>query len=157
MDADDLDLDLDELLDEVEEKFCRHVSVASSARGHADTREEVRQKRHTRSATKPTVQKNSISEDIDALLEDLLDDQQHRDTAQLKREQIPAEKKPSSQSGGRRCCPVFIGGSSLTNGVGTATTKRCGKPFILPSLVITDSTSVCVCVCVCIWTGHVTS
>ncbi|KAG7454890.1 hypothetical protein JOB18_013959 [Solea senegalensis] len=124
MDADDLDLDLDELLDEVEEKFCRHVSVASSARGHADTREEVRQKRHTRSATKPTVQKNSISEDIDALLEDLLDDQQHRDTAQLKREQIPAEKKPSSQSGGRRCCPVFIGGSSLTNGVGTATTKR---------------------------------
>ncbi|XP_058503269.1 cilia- and flagella-associated protein 418 isoform X3 [Solea solea] len=121
MDADDLDLDLDldKLLDEVEEKFCRHVSVASSARGHADTREEVGQKRHTRS-----VQKNSISEDIDALLEDLLDDQQHRDTAQPKREQIPGEKKPLSQSGWRRCCPVFIGGSSLTNGVGTATTKR---------------------------------
>lgn len=24
-----------------------------------------------------------------------------------------------------RCCPVFVGGSSVTNGVGTATSKRC--------------------------------
>uniref|UniRef100_A0A8C6T558 Cilia- and flagella-associated protein 418 n=1 Tax=Neogobius melanostomus TaxID=47308 RepID=A0A8C6T558_9GOBI len=33
-------------------------------------------------------------------------------------------KKVSGHSGGRKCCPVFIGGSSVQTGIGTATSKR---------------------------------
>ncbi|XP_028281839.1 cilia- and flagella-associated protein 418 [Parambassis ranga] len=127
--ADD-DNDLDELLDEVEKKFCRNVSVASPAR--ADSAEagqcgkymDVQKKQ---SATKSEQPMSSISEDIDALLEELQEedccDPSQSKTKELTKEHH-VEKKLPSQSGGRRCCPVFVGGSSVTNGVGTATSKR---------------------------------
>lgn len=127
--ADDDD-DLDELLDEIEKKFCRNVSVASSAR--ADSNEAGKhgkdndgQRKH--SAAKPEKPISSITEDIDALLEELLEED-YSDSTKPKTEHFPkgpqVEKKLSSQSGGRKCCPVFVGGSSVTNGVGTATSKR---------------------------------
>ncbi|XP_067456518.1 cilia- and flagella-associated protein 418 isoform X1 [Thunnus thynnus] len=126
--ADDDD-DLDELLDEIEKKFCRNVSVASSAR--ADSNEAGKhgkdndgQRKH--SAAKPEKPISSITEDIDALLEELLEED-YSDSTKPKTEHFPkgpqVEKKLSSQSGGRKCCPVFVGGSSVTNGVGTATSK----------------------------------
>lgn len=127
--ADDDD-DLDELLDEIEKKFCRNVSVASSAR--ADSNEAGKhgkdndgQRKH--SAAKPEKPISSITEDIDALLEELLEED-YSDSTKPKTEHFPkgpqVEKKLSSQSGGRKCCPVFVGGSSVTNGVGTAASKR---------------------------------
>ncbi|KAM9353777.1 cilia- and flagella-associated protein 418 [Symphorus nematophorus] len=128
MDSDDDDLD--ELLDEVEKKFCRNVSVASSARvGSSEAgkcgKDNVGQRNH--SATKPEQPISSITEDIDALLEELLEEDDS-ESPQLKTEQFPkgtqVEKKLSSHSGGRKCCPVFVGGSSVANGVGTATSKR---------------------------------
>ncbi|XP_051261384.1 cilia- and flagella-associated protein 418 [Dicentrarchus labrax] len=113
--------DLDELLDEVEKKFCSNVSVASSDRG--DSNEAGKRG----SATKPEESVSSVTEDIDAFLEELLEED-YSDSPQIKTEQSPkgtqVEKKLSSQSGGRKCCPVFVGGSSVTNGVGTATSKR---------------------------------
>ncbi|XP_039974062.1 protein C8orf37 homolog [Xiphias gladius] len=127
MDDDD---DLDELLDEVEKKFCRDVSVASSARGvssEAGKRGKTTDGPRKHSATKPEEPVRSITEDIDALLEELLEEDRGN-SPQPKSEPFPkgpqVEKKPSSQSGGRKCCPVFLGGSSVTNGVGTATSKR---------------------------------
>uniref|UniRef100_A0A096MBZ7 Cilia- and flagella-associated protein 418 n=1 Tax=Poecilia formosa TaxID=48698 RepID=A0A096MBZ7_POEFO len=112
--------DLDELLDEVEKKFCSKASAASS--GVRRSKDENKQ--FDLSPDKP--HKSSVSEDIDALLEELLEDD-YDSSPQSKvglcfLEQ--AEKKLSSQSAGRKCCPVFIGGSSVTNGVGTATSKR---------------------------------
>ncbi|KAF3692432.1 Protein C8orf37 -like protein [Channa argus] len=127
MDDDD---DLDELLDEVEKTFCRNVSVASSARGDSIEAGKCRkdndgQRNH--STTKPEQPINSITEDIDALLEELLEDD-HEITLPPKTEDFTkapqVQRKLSSQSGGRKCCPVFVGGSSVTNGVGTATSKR---------------------------------
>ncbi|XP_022617774.1 protein C8orf37 homolog [Seriola dumerili] len=127
MDDDD---DLDELLDEVEKKFCRNVTVASTARGEPREagkcgKETDGQKKHN--ATNPGEPISSITEDIDALLEELLEED-NIDSPQSKSDQFPkgpqVEKKPSSQSGGRKCCPVFVGGSSVANGVGTATSKR---------------------------------
>ncbi|XP_023249406.1 protein C8orf37 homolog isoform X1 [Seriola lalandi dorsalis] len=124
------DDDLDELLDEVEKKFCRNVSVASTARGEPREagkcgKETDGQKKHN--ATKPREPISSITEDIDALLEELLEED-NIDSPQSKSDQFPkgpqVEKKPSSQFGGRKCCPVFVGGSSVANGVGTATSKR---------------------------------
>uniref|UniRef100_A0A3Q3GEQ6 Cilia- and flagella-associated protein 418 n=1 Tax=Kryptolebias marmoratus TaxID=37003 RepID=A0A3Q3GEQ6_KRYMA len=126
------DDDLDQLLDEVEKKFCRNVSVASSARRDAGESEKSReeksgQKKH--SSIKPEQPISSVSEDIDALLEEFLEDD-YSDPSQSKFQTEPfpkgpqVEKKLSAPSGGRKCCPVFIGGSSVTNGVGTATSKR---------------------------------
>ncbi|XP_074510536.1 cilia- and flagella-associated protein 418 [Sebastes fasciatus] len=127
---DEDDLDLDELLDEVEQKFCRNVSVASSARedpSEAGKRGKDNEGRRQHSATKPEQPISSVSDDIDALLEELFEEDD-TDSPQLKTEQsskgTQVEKKLSSQSGGRKCCPVFVGGSSVTNGVGTATSKR---------------------------------
>ncbi|XP_060905501.1 cilia- and flagella-associated protein 418 [Labrus mixtus] len=126
------DDDLDELLDEVEKKFCRNVAVTSPAlvttseAGKCGKKEE--DGRRKQSATKPAQPISSISEDIDALLEELLEDD-FPDRPQQKTDQFPKatqeEKKASSQGGGRKCCPVFVGGSSAPNGVGTATSKRC--------------------------------
>ncbi|XP_078108166.1 cilia- and flagella-associated protein 418 isoform X1 [Sander vitreus] len=122
--------DLDELLDEVEKKFCRNVSVAPTA--CVDQREAGKSGRDNEghrkhSATKPDQPVSSVADDIDALLEELLEED-FSDSPQLKTEAYPkgtqAEKKLPSQSGGRKCCPVFVGGSSVTNGVGTATSKR---------------------------------
>ncbi|XP_039475635.1 protein C8orf37 homolog isoform X2 [Oreochromis aureus] len=125
------DEDLDQLLDEVEKKFCRNVSIASSAaRTNSNVvgkheKDKDGQKKH--GATKPKGSVNSVTEDIDALLEEL----QEEDCShfpQPKAEQFPkgphVEKTLPSQSGGRKCCPVFIGGSSVANGVGTAASKR---------------------------------
>ncbi|KAM4567789.1 cilia- and flagella-associated protein 418 [Fundulus diaphanus] len=117
------DDDLDELLDEVEKKFCSKVSAAGSDKKCY----EEENKQGERSAGKQEEPKRSVSEDIDALLEELLEDD-YSSSSQSKGEQFSkreeAEKKLSSQSAGRKCCPVFIGGSSVANGVGTATSKR---------------------------------
>ncbi|XP_038566316.1 protein C8orf37 homolog isoform X1 [Micropterus salmoides] len=124
------DEDLDELLDEVEKKFCSNVSVASSARvdsSDAGKRGKDNEGQRKHRATKPKQPISSVSEDIDALLEELLEED-YSDSPQVKTEQFPKgtqdKKKLSSQSGGRKCYPVFVGGSSVTNGVGTATSKR---------------------------------
>ncbi|KAG7999289.1 Protein C8orf37-like protein, partial [Nibea albiflora] len=122
--------DLDELLDEVEKKFCSNVSVASAGRAGSSGdgkcgKDGAGRSKH--SATKHKAPISSVTEDVDAFLEEL-DCEGCGDSPQLKTEHFPkgtrAEKKPSSQSGGRKCCPVFVGGSSVTNGVGTATSKR---------------------------------
>ncbi|XP_074540023.1 cilia- and flagella-associated protein 418 [Halichoeres trimaculatus] len=124
------DDDLDELLDEIERKFCRNVSVTPSARGESNEagnrgKDDNVERKH--SASKPAQPISSISEDIDALLEELLDDD-CSDSPQTKTEEFPKAthggKKVPSLSGGRKCCPVFVGGSSVPNGVGTATSKR---------------------------------
>ncbi|TKS82686.1 Protein C8orf37 -like protein [Collichthys lucidus] len=119
--------DLDELLDEVEKKFCSNVSVVSSARVGSSGAGRCGEDPQTRSATKHKAPVSSVTEDVDAFLEELLEED-CSESSQLKTERFPkgtrAEKKPSSQSGGRKCCPVFLGGSSVTNGVGTVTSKR---------------------------------
>ncbi|KAM9309968.1 cilia- and flagella-associated protein 418 [Pholidichthys leucotaenia] len=125
------DDDLDELLDEVEKKFCRNISVASSNdptnRSGAGKYEKARDGQKKRSGIKSGQPLSSVTEDIDAFLEELLEEDDCS-FSQQKTDQFHkgsrVEKKPSSQSGGRRCCPVYIGGSAVTNGVGTSTTPR---------------------------------
>ncbi|KAL6109849.1 cfap418 [Pungitius sinensis] len=124
----DEDVDLDELLDEVEQKFFGNVSVSSLARGDPRDagecgKDNAGERKHRTTGPEPPA--SSTTDDIDVLLEELLED----DFPQLKREAFPEghsveEKKPSAQSGGRKCCPVFVGGSSVPSGVGTATSKR---------------------------------
>ncbi|RVE63070.1 hypothetical protein OJAV_G00163170 [Oryzias javanicus] len=123
------DDDLDKLLDEVEKKFCYNVSVESKdAPNSSQTGANVNDQQGKNSIVKLKRSESDISEEIDALLEELLDD---KDTysSQLKTEQknskeTQVDKKLSGQTGRRKCCPVFVGGSSVTNGVGTATSRR---------------------------------
>ncbi|KAF6734036.1 C8orf37-like protein [Oryzias melastigma] len=123
------DDDLDKLLDEVEKKFCCNVSVESSdAPNSSQTGANVNDGRGKNSIAKLNRSERDISEDIDALLEELLEDKDPY-SPQLKTEQkcpkeTQVEKKLSTQTGRRKCCPVFVGGSAVTNGVGTATSKR---------------------------------
>lgn len=122
--------DLDELLDEVEKKFCRNVSTTSSAL--TGSSQDARLEKETggerkHSVTQPEQHISSDTEDIDALLDELLEED-YSDSPQPKSELLPkglkAEKKPAAQSGGRKCCPVFVGGSAVTHGVGTALSNR---------------------------------
>ncbi|XP_023144150.1 cilia- and flagella-associated protein 418 isoform X2 [Amphiprion ocellaris] len=75
------------------------------------------------SVPKPKQPISSVSEDIDALLEELREEDP-RPKTELCPKGSQVEKKLPPQSAGRKCCPVYVGGSSVTNGVGTATSKR---------------------------------
>ncbi|KAF7647606.1 hypothetical protein LDENG_00169660 [Lucifuga dentata] len=120
--------DLDQLLDEVEKKFCRDVSVAASS--HADVNkagklEKDDDGKKKRSAAKPDHLTSSDAEDIDAFLDELLEEDHNKSqpTTDCHHKCPQAEKKASFQPGGKKCCPVYLGGSSVTNGLGTTMSK----------------------------------
>ncbi|XP_068179177.1 cilia- and flagella-associated protein 418 [Antennarius striatus] len=123
------DDDLDQLLDEVERKFCSNVTVEPPSRGSGSRPGMCAKSTDGRknSATKTDQPISSLSEDLDTLLDELLEED-YSDSPQQKTERVPpgtkVKKNMSSQSGGRKCCPVFTGGSAVMNGVGTATSKR---------------------------------
>nr|XP_061788999.1 cilia- and flagella-associated protein 418-like [Nerophis lumbriciformis] len=112
--------DLDELLDEVEKKFCRNISVsydkAASPNKEIKSGKDSDGRRNVGCGQKT----KSITEDIDALLEEFKEEEQKN---------IPPTKlsigdQIHCQHGGRKCCPVYLGGSALAKGIGTATSKR---------------------------------
>ncbi|XP_042160579.1 protein C8orf37 homolog [Oncorhynchus tshawytscha] len=117
--------DLDELLDEVETKFCRNVSLTPQLQAPSDLStagkcltQTGKERKHCTTDDTP---RKTDSEDIDALLEDILDDD--FDSLALNTGQLPKMTKTLPQST-RKCCPVFLGGSSIANGVGTAVSQR---------------------------------
>ncbi|XP_028327108.1 cilia- and flagella-associated protein 418 [Gouania willdenowi] len=122
------DDDLDDLLDEVEKTFCRNVCVRGESSA-VDKPTKVTDGQRTHSASKHKELKSSITDDIDALLDEFMDED-YCDTSQTKITQFSdgthekKKKNHSSDAGGRKCCPVFLGGSSLINGIGTSTSKR---------------------------------
>uniref|UniRef100_A0A8C5AM81 Cilia- and flagella-associated protein 418 n=1 Tax=Gadus morhua TaxID=8049 RepID=A0A8C5AM81_GADMO len=113
-----MDDDLDELLDEVEKKFFYSDSTRSESRTDStNTPKYPREKDN----------KRSDPEDIDALLEELLDEDYDGSTP-VETEPIPkgskVEGKSLSQSEDKKCRPVFLGGTSIPNGVGTLLSQR---------------------------------
>ncbi|KAJ8288374.1 hypothetical protein COCON_G00010330 [Conger conger] len=116
--------DLDELLDEVELKFCRNVSVTSpSPSDIKETKRKTEGNSGTYCSTNQVAHKSFDEDDIDSLLEDLLDDGDPLDLDMPKATKSDCKSSPS-QPEGRRCCPVFLGGSSVASGVGTSTSQR---------------------------------
>ncbi|XP_011617163.1 cilia- and flagella-associated protein 418 isoform X1 [Takifugu rubripes] len=118
------DDDLDELLDEIERTFCKNVSVSAASGPSNETLNSGKDStvRKKDSLSKPKQPVGKVLEDIDALLEELLEE----DSQQLKTESEGGseEKTRSCQAAQRKCCPVFVGGSSVVSGVGTVTSKR---------------------------------
>ncbi|XP_077382448.1 cilia- and flagella-associated protein 418 [Festucalex cinctus] len=118
-----MDDDLDELLDEVENKFCRNISVSlASSKGKGKCGKDSGERRNVGCGKKIS----SITEDIDALLEEFTEGD-HNDAPQAKPAPLPKGHRDNqihSQPGGRKCCPVYLGGSAVAKGVGTAASKR---------------------------------
>ncbi|XP_077430761.1 cilia- and flagella-associated protein 418 [Vanacampus margaritifer] len=118
-----MDDDLDELLDEVENKFCRNISVSlASSKEEEKCDKDSGERRNVGCGNKIS----SITEDIDALLEELQEGD-HSNAPHAQPASLPkghGDKQIHSQPGGRKCCPVYLGGSAVAKGVGTAASKR---------------------------------
>ncbi|KAJ8290946.1 hypothetical protein GJAV_G00019510 [Gymnothorax javanicus] len=125
--------DLDELLNEVESKFCRNVSVASSSssdnkndgiyRPVSLTKRKTEGKSETHCSTDQVPCKSFDADDIDSLLKDILND---GDPINFNMTRVAESDCRSSVSQPvlRRCCPVFLAGSTIASGVGTSTSQR---------------------------------
>ncbi|XP_066572044.1 cilia- and flagella-associated protein 418 isoform X2 [Amia ocellicauda] len=118
--------DLDALLDEAERRFCSGASSAAS-RGPGDSGAAVKPgERRKKQRTSP---KRYEDEDIDDLIEDLFEDEF---------EPLKVRNKPGGTNSdvsnspscltSRKCCPVFLGGSSVPSGVGTSISQRNNMP-----------------------------
>lgn len=112
-----MDDDLDELLDEVEQKFCRDDATLSQTSRTVSSNIPPYPREKDRKLSDP--------EDIDALLEDLDEDYGVSTHIQT---QIPEGsklvRKPLTHSEEKKCRPVFLGGTSITYGVGTLASQR---------------------------------
>ncbi|KAI7806987.1 putative protein C8orf37-like protein, partial [Triplophysa rosa] len=91
--------DLDDLLDEVESKFCCSTSKSKqSAYNLKQTDHRCTSPQHKKQSRKQE-SKGTENDDIDAMLQEILEDD-------------------------CQCCPVFLGGSSVQHGVGTSVSQR---------------------------------
>ncbi|XP_048384477.1 cilia- and flagella-associated protein 418 isoform X1 [Stegostoma tigrinum] len=111
--------DLDELLDEVELRFCRGRPAPSNEGAGKEVK-----------ISAPSVPSKEISKEEDDL-SDLIDDIFHDDPSLSD----PSKSRPRavtnctghrafSQTRGKKCCPVYLGGSSAPLGLGTNTSQR---------------------------------
>ncbi|XP_015213083.2 cilia- and flagella-associated protein 418 [Lepisosteus oculatus] len=132
--AADMADDLDELLDEIESKFCRNVPVTSEICHRGD---KSRPPAHAGSKTEDAKGKQSCrkdastshdDEDIDDLIEDIFnDDFEPPKFCEDKHKAAKDDTRSSSFLTSRKCCPVFLGSSAVPLGVGTTTSQRaCG-------------------------------
>ncbi|XP_055019457.1 cilia- and flagella-associated protein 418 [Boleophthalmus pectinirostris] len=115
--------DLDTLLDEVERKFCGKVSVSAGKGQEHEKKADEQRKR----SSKSEVPVSSPSDDLDAFIDKLLEEDCGAltpTTTEPSSKVAAVVKKCSSHSRGRKCCPVFIGGSSIQSGIGTTTSRR---------------------------------
>ncbi|XP_060680413.1 cilia- and flagella-associated protein 418 isoform X3 [Hemiscyllium ocellatum] len=115
--------DLDELLDEVELRFCQDRPAPSREGAGMEVK-----------ISAPLVPSKEISREEDDL-SDLIDDIFHDDPSLSD----SSKSRPGtitnctgngafSQTRGKKCCPVYLGGSSAPLGLGTNTSRRNNMP-----------------------------
>ncbi|XP_077127050.1 cilia- and flagella-associated protein 418 isoform X2 [Ranitomeya variabilis] len=111
------DDDLDQLLDEVESKYC-HPGPGGAASRAADRKEAKRSKN-------PLAITPVDDENVDELIEDILDVRfcEENKTPNVK---SPRQQscKTSRQHPNKKCCPVYLGGSLVPFGLGTSVSER---------------------------------
>ncbi|XP_051577721.1 cilia- and flagella-associated protein 418-like [Myxocyprinus asiaticus] len=117
--------DLDDLLDEVESKFC--CSSSSSKQPSNDLKRTkrncVKQEEKKQSRKQGCKGSEYENDDIDAVLQEILDD----DYQPISTHDPIATKISTSDSCSQtisKCCPVFLGGSSVPHGIGTSISQR---------------------------------
>ncbi|XP_066482534.1 cilia- and flagella-associated protein 418 isoform X2 [Tiliqua scincoides] len=133
--------DLDDLLDEVESRFCRlpgpdgpHGVRGAPQGSKSRLRDEDRKAQDAAAARGSKVLTKDVheEEDIDEIIKDIIDENSF-----AKNPVKPFLKSPnpafenntanniaSIQARGKRCCPVYLGGSTAPYGVGTNISQR---------------------------------
>ncbi|XP_070605326.1 cilia- and flagella-associated protein 418 [Erythrolamprus reginae] len=133
--------DLDALLDEVENKFCRLSRRDCSERlraGQTRKRDRFLEKEEEAEAeaaaagerarfTKILTKGASEEEDIDEIIKDIDESTYIRNfTKQTPRlfNSASENNNTSIQTYGKKCCPVYLGGSTAPHGIGTNISQR---------------------------------
>ncbi|XP_070575998.1 cilia- and flagella-associated protein 418-like [Ptychodera flava] len=111
--------DIDDLLDEVETKFCTNSPRKSKSKEANKTSSSNASKK-----TKSGFKKSFGDDDLDAMIDDICD-------APEPLEKIQVQKESSHSSNSqleKKCFPVYLGGASTPVGVGTTMSQRsCDK------------------------------
>ncbi|XP_032277691.1 cilia- and flagella-associated protein 418 isoform X2 [Halichoerus grypus] len=126
--------DLDELLDEVESKFCRpdppRLGIVQRPRGCSggilsNDRNRAEAKENLRSAE--TFEKE---DDLDSLINEIFEEPNFdKKTFKLKSKSSGnTSVRASIQGLGKSCSPVYLGGSTAPCGIGTRTSQRNNMP-----------------------------
>ncbi|KAG7336257.1 hypothetical protein KOW79_000950 [Hemibagrus wyckioides] len=113
---------LDALLDEVEAMFCREISLSHrpscTFKAEQDSHRPQRNNDYVHSISKPH-EAEGVDNNIEAVLQEILDDDYPASTSHR-----PVLTKSSFETALKKCCPVYLGGSSIASGVGTSVTQR---------------------------------
>ncbi|XP_066540246.1 cilia- and flagella-associated protein 418 [Hoplias malabaricus] len=121
---------LDDLLDEVEAKFCGDTSALARPPCDLKVNQDRLRPRRDNNSTNSKVNQQEAGEDhdIDAVLQEILDDEYDDGDLTVTSDITAAVKgcaqSSSPQKGSKKCGPVFLGGSSIPVGVGTSVTQR---------------------------------
>ncbi|XP_016315638.1 protein C8orf37-like isoform X2 [Sinocyclocheilus anshuiensis] len=117
--------DLDDLLDEVESKFCCSTSASKqSTYALKQTDQKCANPEDKKQSRKQQCKKvQHDNDDIDVMLQEILDE----DYQPISTHEPTADKTftidSCSQTMSKKCCPVFLGGSSVPHGVGTSVSQ----------------------------------
>ncbi|XP_060725798.1 cilia- and flagella-associated protein 418 isoform X2 [Tachysurus vachellii] len=113
---------LDDLLDEVEAKFCREISMSlrpsCTLKAEQESHRQQRNNDSVHSVSKPH-DVEGVENNIEAVVQEILGDEYPASTPHR-----PVLSKSFSQTALKKCCPVYLGGSSIAGGVGTSVTQR---------------------------------
>ncbi|KAJ7337979.1 hypothetical protein JRQ81_010505 [Phrynocephalus forsythii] len=131
--------DLDALLAEVENKFCRlsRQDGADKAQGQERKRNRFCEKEEEEAAaaagerarfSKVLTKGASEEEDLDAIIKDIIDEKSCGKNFEKQASKLPSCVSENNitaiQAYGKRCCPVYLGGSTAPYGIGTNLSQR---------------------------------
>ncbi|XP_075069934.1 cilia- and flagella-associated protein 418 [Mixophyes fleayi] len=110
---------LDQLLDEMESKFC-HPGTGPKGTGAA-----CRAAGEDRRSRNAFVNAPADDENVDDLIEDILNVHCHEENKKQKTKSASQQScKISRQQYSKKCCPVYLGGSIVPFGIGTNISER---------------------------------
>ncbi|XP_030072762.1 cilia- and flagella-associated protein 418 isoform X2 [Microcaecilia unicolor] len=118
--------DLDELLDEVESKFCRtDVLRGEASGGGAGTGSYGTAAAERNRSSNSVMRRSKEDDDIEGLIEDIFHNVRF-DEEMKPRSHTSDEPtiRSSIQMSGKKCCPVYVGGSKAPYGIGTNLSQR---------------------------------
>ncbi|XP_029447608.1 protein C8orf37 homolog isoform X3 [Rhinatrema bivittatum] len=121
--------DLDELLDEVESKFCK--AGVLRAEGAGDSSKGGHPEGAERNRSSNSIVKNSKEDDdIEDLIEDIFHNVSFDEKLVKPRAHASDQSAVSAsiQINSKKCCPVYLGGSKAPHGIGTNLSQRNNMP-----------------------------
>ncbi|KAM4864648.1 cilia- and flagella-associated protein 418 isoform 2-T2 [Thomomys bottae] len=123
--------DLDELLDEVESKFCRSDPLKPDRTEWATGRESVSHLSvSNQDQTRTNLRSTEKEDDLDSLINEIFEEP-NLDKKSFKLKSKPSSNtstKASIQGLTKSCGPVYLSGSSVPCGIGTNTSQRNNMP-----------------------------